>query len=164
MFKDYYAILGIDIESTQEEIKEAYRSMSLKWHPDRNPGIDVKSTMQDINEAYVILKDPTKRFKYDSEYRRFYNNYQQKHHSDNEYDINEEEFNKWADNYDIYDDDVKENMQRARDYAKELVEEFLRSLKKTSKDAVDGAWDVAKWYILASALLFLAFVCFQTCN
>lgn len=55
MFKDYYKILGIQRQASVQEIKSAYRIMSMKWHPDKNPNVDVTSVMQDINEAYAIL-------------------------------------------------------------------------------------------------------------
>lgn len=54
-FKDYYKILEICFPSNDDEIKTAYRRMSLKWHPDKNPGIDTSNLMIDINEAYYIL-------------------------------------------------------------------------------------------------------------
>ena len=67
MFKDYYQILGVSPTASKQEIKQAYRMMSLKWHPDKNPGVDVTSMMQDINEAYKILNDDLCRARYDKE-------------------------------------------------------------------------------------------------
>ena len=67
MFKDYYQILDVSFSASKEEIKKAYRKMSLQWHPDRNPGADVTEMMQDINEAYKILNDDISRAKYDKE-------------------------------------------------------------------------------------------------
>ena len=72
MFKDYYKILGVTHLASPADIKRAYRDMSMKWHPDRNPNEDVTSIMQDINEAYAILKDKSKRDRYDLEYAIFY--------------------------------------------------------------------------------------------
>jgi curved DNA-binding protein CbpA len=71
MFKDYYQILGIPLTSSRQDIKNAYRQLSLKWHPDKNPGIDVTEIMQDINEAYKILYDEESRARYDIEYQIF---------------------------------------------------------------------------------------------
>lgn len=68
MFKDYYKILGVAQSSSISEIKSAYRTMSIKWHPDRNPSFKAKTVMQDINEAYAILNDEEKRHRYDVEY------------------------------------------------------------------------------------------------
>jgi len=61
----YYDILGIDKKSSDTEIKKAYRSMSLKYHPDRNPNEDANARFQEINEAYETLSDSAKRQTYD---------------------------------------------------------------------------------------------------
>lgn len=68
MLKDYYSILGISFNASDEEIKRAYRALSKRWHPDVNPGLDTTAIMQDINEAYFILRDSAMRVKYDAEY------------------------------------------------------------------------------------------------
>ncbi len=68
MLKDYYSILGISFNASDEEIKRAYRALSKRWHPDMNPGLDTTVIMQDINEAYFILRDSAIRVKYDAEY------------------------------------------------------------------------------------------------
>lgn len=63
--KDYYEILGVDRNATQEEIKKAYRRLALKYHPDRNPGKDAEEKFKEISEAYAVLSDPEKRRQYD---------------------------------------------------------------------------------------------------
>lgn len=68
MLKDYYSILGISFNASDEEIKWAYRALSKRWHPDVNPGLDTTAIMQDINEAYYILRDSAMRVRYDAEY------------------------------------------------------------------------------------------------
>jgi curved DNA-binding protein len=65
-FKDYYSTLGVAKTATDKEIKQAYRRLARKHHPDVNPG-DKSAEMKfkEINEAYEVLGDPAKRKKYD---------------------------------------------------------------------------------------------------
>ena len=65
-FKDYYATLGVTKASTEKDIKQAYRKLARKLHPDVNPGDKhAESKFKEINEANEVLSDPAKRKKYD---------------------------------------------------------------------------------------------------
>src|ERR1700731_753287 len=65
-FKDYYSTLGVAKTATEKEIKQAYRKLARKHHPDVNPGDKSAETkFKEINEAYEVLGDPAKRKKYD---------------------------------------------------------------------------------------------------
>ena len=64
--KDYYEILGVSRQASQEEIKKAFKTLGLKWHPDRNKGNkEAEEKFKEINGAYEILKDEKKRAAYD---------------------------------------------------------------------------------------------------
>lgn len=172
MFKDYYRILGISSSASDSEIKSAYRKMSMKWHPDKNPDLDVTKEMQDINEAYAILKDHVKKARYDIEYQRFYNTYQcHKHNEQKEKDLSKEENSKKYNcsyEYDIQDENLKEDIKSARKYAEDLVDKFLRELKKTSKTAAKGAVNSAIQYaiayILAGVIILIIGSLIKSCN
>lgn len=65
-FKDYYATLGVPKSASEKEIKQAFRKLARKHHPDVNPSDRAAETkFKDINEAYEVLGDPAKRKKYD---------------------------------------------------------------------------------------------------
>ena len=64
--KDYYNILGVKRDASEKEIKQAYRRLARKHHPDVNPGDkSAEAKFKEINEAYEVLSDKEKRRKYD---------------------------------------------------------------------------------------------------
>lgn len=65
-YKDYYEILGVKRDATQQEIKSAYRKLARKYHPDVNKSSDAQNKFKDINEAYEVLGDENKRKRYDT--------------------------------------------------------------------------------------------------
>ncbi len=65
-FKDYYKVLGVARDSSEKDIKSAYRKLARQYHPDVNPGDSkAEKRFQDINEAYEVLSDSENRQKYD---------------------------------------------------------------------------------------------------
>lgn len=159
MFKDYYQILGILPSATKQEIKEVYRKMSLRWHPDRNPGVDVTGMMQDINEAYKILNKDISRARYDKEYQDFI--LQRENQVSKQ---KERKSESWNYDYDIHDEDLKQDINEARTYAKDIVDEFFRNLRATSKVAVKGAWDGAYSYIIGGFVATIIFALIRACH
>jgi molecular chaperone DnaJ len=64
--RDYYEILGVSRNATQDEIKNAYRKLALKYHPDRNKSPDAEGKFKEMSEAYAVLSDQEKRRQYDT--------------------------------------------------------------------------------------------------
>ena len=64
--KDFYSILGVSKDASQEEIKKQYKKLALKWHPDKNKdNPEAEQKFKDIAEAYAVLGDEAKRRNYD---------------------------------------------------------------------------------------------------
>jgi curved DNA-binding protein len=68
--KDYYKILGVGEDSSQEEVKSAFRKLAVKYHPDRNRTAEAAELFKEANEAHETLSNPQKRQEYDQQ-RRF---------------------------------------------------------------------------------------------
>src|ERR1041385_5398724 len=93
-FKDYYEVLGVKRDATDEQIRQAYRKLARKHHPDVNPGDKVaEDKFKEINEANEVLSDPEKRKRYDQlganwktgpdeQIRQAYRKLARKHHPD----------------------------------------------------------------------------------
>ncbi|MGB5518508.1 MAG: DnaJ domain-containing protein, partial [Gammaproteobacteria bacterium] len=64
-FRDYYEVMGVDRNATQDEIKRAYRKLARKYHPDISKDPDAETKFKEMGEAYEVLKDPEKRAAYD---------------------------------------------------------------------------------------------------
>jgi molecular chaperone DnaJ len=62
---DFYDVLGVGRDASQDEIKRAFRKLAFKYHPDRNKMPDAEERFKEISEAYAILSDPKKRQQYD---------------------------------------------------------------------------------------------------
>ena len=65
--KDYYLILGVNKDTSAQDIKKAFRQLALRYHPDHNPGNvkEAEEKFKEINEAYEVLGDEKKRWQYD---------------------------------------------------------------------------------------------------
>lgn len=159
MIKDYYQILGVSPSASKQEIKQTYRKMSLQWHPDRNPGVDVTGMMQDINEAYKILNDDINRARYDKEYQEFTRQCEYRKPKQQE-----SKSESWYYDYEVNDENLRNDINEARAYARDLVDEFFKSFKKTSKVAAKGAWDSAYVYIIGGVIATIIFALIRACH
>lgn len=64
--RDYYEVLGVSKNASDDEIKKAYRKLAIKYHPDKNPGDkEAEAKFKEINEAHDVLSDKQKRARYD---------------------------------------------------------------------------------------------------
>jgi curved DNA-binding protein CbpA len=155
MFKDYYAILEISQSATIAEIKSAYRTQAMKWHPDKNHGMDTTEKMKEINEAKLILTDEEGRLRYDKEYLRFKSfqqdkekakkteepkqkqnehkkQEQEKKTEDKTYENKEQKPKEEYSTYHFDDEILKKWMENARKQAMRNVEEMITEFRDSS--------------------------------
>jgi curved DNA-binding protein len=64
-FRDYYSVMGVERDASQDEIKRSYRKLARKYHPDVSKEADAEARFKELGEAYTVLKDPEKRAAYD---------------------------------------------------------------------------------------------------
>jgi molecular chaperone DnaJ len=62
---DFYSLLGVQRDASDNDIKKAYRKLAMEFHPDRNAAPEAEAKFKEITEAYEILRDPQKRAAYD---------------------------------------------------------------------------------------------------
>ena len=70
--KDYYKILGVSPNASDEDIKKAYKKLAIKYHPDKNQGDkDAENKFKEISEAYTALTDPKKKYTSSNHFENF---------------------------------------------------------------------------------------------
>ena len=176
MFKDYYAILEISHSATLAEIKSAYRTQALKWHPDKNRGIDTTEKMKEINEAKLILTDEEARIRYHREYLRFKSFQQEKQKQKQkeketerskqyEHKKQEQEKETYENNakntkedystYHIYDQILKKWMENARKQAIRNVHEMITEFRDSSIAGFGAFFKTTLMVIVIGIIYFL---------
>lgn len=166
MFKDYYSILEIPQTATQAEIKLAFKTQAIKWHPDKNVGSDTTFKMQEINEAYLILKDSEARRRYDIEYFKFkeyqeqtqsrqepkekqtnQNNSRTSNANNREYKVEDETLEKW----------IRNARRQAVDLAKQTLKEIGELSVEASKKAGAKMFQMFIYYGISGLIVMLLF-------
>ena len=141
MNKDYYKILGINHNATEDDIKTAYRELAKKYHPDKNGGDE--NTFKSIQNAYDILKDPIKRGDYD--YKMRFSNFGGfgSSMSYSEFYRQSKRSNTtttWGDIFDIYDDHYNQGHHKDPEPAPKMPGKSLNiSMPLTPEQTVKGA-------------------------
>ena len=174
MFKDYYAILEVSQSATLAEIKSAYRSQAMKWHPDKNRGMDTTEKMKEINEAKLILTDEEAQIRYDKEYLRF-KSFQQENekakkteepkqkqyeHKNQEqekktYESKEEKPKEEYSTYHFDDEILKKWMENARKQAMRNVQEMIIEFRDSSIAGFGTFFKTALMVIVIGIIFFI---------
>ena len=138
-FSDFYKTLNISYPSTPDVIKKAYRSMSMKYHPDRNPNNpEYKVVSQKINEAYEVLSDVTKRYQYDKEYVKMINNKKQ---NDTIRENQNKETNK-SDNVETKKNKSKSEPEYKNEYKNENISSLFCNFLKSQTQIINNSENV----------------------
>ena len=176
MFVDYYEVLDVNPNASHEEIKTAYKTQALKWHPDKNEGVDTTGRMQLINEAYLILRDTDARQRFDAEYRKYkeYKTSSVKIHPIFEdyktsTSTNQNTNNAFTDYSYSYSDEILSKWilnakRQAANLAKQTLEDLVGMSKASSKAMADEAGKGIISLIAFSLIAFVLVSIFRSCQ
>lgn len=124
-YKNYYKVLGVEKNATQEEIKKVYRKLAVKYHPDKNQGNKkAEETFKEVSEAYDVLGDVEKRKKYDQlgeNWQQYANQHEQefytqsnRRYNQNQTNNNESRFSDFFESIFGYNDNIKRSSTKRR--------------------------------------------------
>lgn len=180
-FIDYYSILGVSIGISNEELKKAYRNLSMKYHPDRNkdnPNATLKQ--QEINEAYYILGNAEKKAVYDIEYVQYQefvrNSTKQKQERDTETaeQNNKQRERQRADNnhrnqtsyeeFEVFDERLKDWMTEAKRQASQVAKQAATDLTEVVKEGAFAAVGGIATLIFGIIVINLFYFIIKSCQ
>ena len=117
--RDYYEVLGLNKDATEQDIKKAFRRLAMQYHPDRNKAPDAEEKFKEINEAYAVLSDVDKRREYDKQYANEFKESLSRTHNSNE------------EAYSSYTKSREESESDFEEWLKEYLKINLDNLNKT---------------------------------
>lgn len=152
-FVDYYHILQLERDFTDEQLKGAYKKQAINWHPDKNPNTDTTIRMQQINEAFLILKDYYSRRRYEQEYSKYQKFCEQSKKREQKVD------------YEVEDETLKAWILKARGKATKLAKQSLDDI--VSMSVIGGKAIISE--VIGRAIFFIVVVAifsllFKTCG
>jgi curved DNA-binding protein CbpA len=181
-FINYYSILEVPFNATEVDLKKAYRTLSMKFHPDRNKdNISATLKQQEINEAYYILGNTEKKKVYDKEFLRYQeflrNSSRQKQEKDTkttEQNSENKERQRTDDKtyrnersyeeFEVFDERLKDWMTEAKkqatQVAKQAASDLTGVLKEGAFAALGGLFTVIIWGIVINVIYFI----FKSCQ
>lgn len=131
--RNYYELLGISINATEQEIKEAYHKQARKYHPDNNPGQDTTDIMQELTLAYNTLRITSSRRQYDATLKH-------QHRTSTSYSTGYSSKTPNTDDFWSAVDEVMRKNQEAQARMKKQQQDWEERLRRVLKEQEEAAW------------------------
>ena len=147
--KDYYRILEVPSSASQEQIKNAFRELIRKHHPDKNSSPEATERARDIIEAYKILTDAEARARYDRVYTDYFGSTETQHEEEDSKQTKESKRS-------IHEDPILQKWIRAAQrQARTELDNLMRDFPEAVGVAAKGAFQYVGYYILFSFVLYI---------
>ena len=151
-FIDYYIVLEIPPDSSQDAIKKAYRVLVKKFHPDLHPDKkDATAKMQLINEAYLILSDAEAKALYDIEYKRYHASRRRQSQKAQP----EQERQEYHYQSDVLTDWIAKARRQAKDITTQAIRDAGGIIKEAGNGFAQGMGRAIMWIIVFSFIFML---------
>ncbi len=179
IFVDYYAILEIPFDAVHEDIKKAYRKLSLKYHPDKNkdnPNATLRQ--QEINEAYYILGNTEKRKVYYIEYIRYQDfikklteqrntssskTTEQNDNGKQKADYNNSQNQSVNEEFEVFDEHLKDWIYEAKKHASKVAKQAAADFKGVVKEGANAALNGLVTVVIGIVVINLIYFIFKSC-